>query len=51
MVARITGYEGDRIREFMDFCNFSESQVFQMNDYQLTVAIINRQREFERLDK
>lgn len=51
VVARITGYEGERLREFMDFCNLSESQVFQMNDYQLTVAIMNRQKEFERLDK
>lgn len=51
IVARITGYEADRVQKFMDYCDFSEGQVHQMNDYQLTVAILNRQREFERLDK
>jgi hypothetical protein len=49
VVARITGYEGDLVWEFMNFCNFSESHVHGMNDYQLTVAILNRQKEFERL--
>lgn len=47
VVAKITGYEGERVREFMDFCNFSDSQIYQMNDYQLAVMILNRQREFE----
>ncbi|MCF8258623.1 MAG: hypothetical protein K9J06_13795 [Flavobacteriales bacterium] len=49
VVARITGYEGEKIRDFMDFCNFSDSQVYQMNDYQITVSILSRQREFEKL--
>lgn len=49
VVARITGYEGERVREFMDFCNFSDSHIHQMNDYQLTVTILNKQREFEKI--
>lgn len=47
VVARITGYEEDKAREFMDWCRFSDSQIHQMNDYQLTILILNRQREFE----
>jgi len=47
-VARITGYEGEKARHFMDFCNFSESEIYQLNDYQLTIAILGKQREYER---
>ncbi len=49
VITRITGYEGDKALEFMNFCNFSERDVFQMNDYQLTIAILSKQREFEKL--
>lgn len=48
VVNKVTGYEGDKLFEFMNFCNFSESQIHQMNDYQLTLAILSRQREFEK---
>jgi len=48
LVTRITGYDIERVRKFMDFCNFSESDIYQYNDYQLTIAILNKQKEFER---
>lgn len=46
-VGRITGYTGNRLIEFMDYCNFSEDQIFRYSDYELTVAILNKQRSFE----
>lgn len=46
-VHRITGYEGEKLFEFMEFCNFSEEQIFRFTDYELTVAILNKQRAFE----
>lgn len=49
IVAKITGYEGEKVMEFMDFCNLSDGQIHQMTDYQITVAILNRQREFEKV--
>ncbi len=50
VVQRITGYEGEKLLEFMDFCNFSEDQIFRYSDYELTVAILNKQKAFERSD-
>ena len=50
-VGRITGYEGVRLLEFMDYCNFSENQIFSYTDYELTVAILNKQRSFERVSQ
>lgn len=49
VVGRITRYEGERLLEFMDYCNFSEDQVYRYSDYELTVAIMNKQRAFENL--
>ena len=50
IVARITGYTTEKSREFMDYCNFSEAEIFQLNDYQLTLAIMSKQKAFERLN-
>lgn len=50
VVARITGYTTEKSREFMDYCNFSEAEIFQLNDYQLTLAIMSKQKAFERLN-
>lgn len=47
VVTKVTGYEGDKLHEFMDFCNFSESQIYGFSDYELTVAILHKQRQFE----
>ncbi|MBI1287766.1 MAG: hypothetical protein GC178_09325 [Flavobacteriales bacterium] len=47
VVNRITGYEGDELHEFMDYCNFSEDQIYRYTEYELTVAILNKQRSFE----
>lgn len=47
VVAKITGYEGQVLHDFMDYCNFSESQIYGYSDYELTVAILNKQRQFE----
>ncbi len=33
----------------MNFCNFSDRDIYQMTDYQLTIAILSKQREFEKL--
>jgi hypothetical protein len=33
----------------MDYCNFSEQQIFQYTDYEITVAVLNKQRSFERI--
>lgn len=49
VVHRVTQYENERLREFMDYCNFSENQIFRYTDYELTVAILNKQRSFERI--
>lgn len=51
VVHRITGYEGERLLDFMDFCNFSEDQIFRYSEYELTVAILNKQRAFEGLNQ
>ncbi len=47
VVHRITGFENEELLEFMDYCNFSESQIYRYSDYELTVAILNKQRTFE----
>ena len=51
VVHRITGYENEQLLEFMDYCNFSEQQVYRYSDYELTVAILNKQRSFERISQ
>ena len=51
VVERTTGYTGERLYDFMEFCNFSETQIYRFTDYELTVAILNKQRSFERLDQ
>lgn len=50
-VNRITGYTGDRLVEFMDYCNFSEDQIYRYSDYELTVAILHKQKSFEETGK
>ncbi|MCB9187378.1 MAG: hypothetical protein H6601_11630 [Flavobacteriales bacterium] len=47
VVNHVTGYEGEKLLEFMDFCDFSEEQIYRFSDYELTVAILNKQRVFE----
>jgi hypothetical protein len=47
IVQRITEYEGETLLDFMEFCNFSEQQVFRYSDYELTVAILNKKKLFE----
>lgn len=49
VVYRVTGYENVRLIEFMDYCNFSEKQIFRYSDYELTAAILHKQRSFERM--
>jgi len=51
VVHRITQYEGAQLIEFMDYCNFSESQIYRYSDYELTVAILNKQKAFERISQ
>ena len=51
VVGRITGYADARLIEFMDYCNFSQSQIHRYTDYELTVAILNKQRSFERISQ
>lgn len=46
-VNRITGYDGEKLLDFMDYCNFSEDQIFRYSEYELTVAILNKQRAYE----
>jgi hypothetical protein len=46
-VNHVTGYEGEKLLEFMDYCNFSEDQIYRYSDYQLTAAILNKQKAFE----
>lgn len=48
-VQKITGYQGAQLIEFMNFCNFSEAQIYRYTDYELTVAILNKQKSFERM--
>lgn len=47
VVHRITGYEGERLLDFMDYCNLSEDQIYRYSEYELTVFIMNKQRAFE----
>lgn len=47
IVQRITKYEGETLLDFMEFCNFSEQQIFRYSDYELTVAILNKKKLFE----
>lgn len=49
VVQRITGYEEARLIEFMNYCNFSEAQIYRYSEYEITVAIMNKQRAFERV--
>ena len=49
VVHRITNYTGARLIEFMNYCNFSESQIYRYSDYELTVAVLNKQKSFERI--
>lgn len=51
VVHRITGYENTKLIEFMDYCNFSENQLFRYTDYELTVAILHKQKAFERVSQ
>ncbi|MGB0917918.1 MAG: hypothetical protein ACPGU4_10030 [Flavobacteriales bacterium] len=51
VVYRITKYEDERLIEFMNYCNFSQSQILRYSQYELTVAILNKQRAFERISK
>lgn len=46
-VNRITGYTGERLIEFMDYCNFSEDQIFRYSEYELTIAILHKKKSFE----
>lgn len=48
VVNRITGYEGEQLVAFMDYCNFSQQQIYSYNDYELTIAILNKQKAYER---
>ena len=51
VVHRITGYEEARMLEFINYCNFSDAQIFRYSEYELTVAILNKQRAFERISR
>jgi len=46
-VENITGYTGEKLHEFMDFCNFSEADIYRMSEYELTIAILNKQKSYE----
>ena len=46
-VNHITGYEGEKLLEFMDYCNFSEDQIYRYSEYELTMAILRKQKSFE----
>ena len=48
IVSHITGYEGEKLLEFMDYCNFSEEQIFRYSEYELTMAILHKQKSFDR---
>lgn len=47
VVNRITGYEGEQLAEFMNYCNLSQQQIYRYTDYELTVVILNKQRVYE----
>jgi hypothetical protein len=47
VVNRITGYEGEKLVEFMNYCNFSQEQIFRYSDYELTIAILHKQKAYE----
>ncbi|MDP6908409.1 MAG: hypothetical protein QF371_02835, partial [Flavobacteriales bacterium] len=51
IVQRITGFEDAVLSEFMDYCNFSEAQIYRYTEYELTVAILNKQKSFERINE
>ena len=47
VVNRITGYEGAKLIEFMDYCNLSERDIYRFTEYELTVYVLNKQRSFD----
>lgn len=46
-VSKVTGYSGEKLLDFMEFCNFSQSQIYRYNDYELTIAILQKQKAYE----
>ncbi|MBL4585564.1 MAG: hypothetical protein JKX84_00695 [Flavobacteriales bacterium] len=51
VVERITGYDGVKLNEFMDYCNFSENDIYRFTEYELAVMILNKQQSFERITR
>jgi len=47
VVNRITGFEGAKLHEFMDYCNLSERDIYRFTEYELTVYILNKQKSFD----
>jgi hypothetical protein len=47
IVSHITGYTGFDLYEFMDFCSFKKDFLLDATYYEITQAILVKQREFE----
>ena len=47
IVSHITGYTGFELYEFMDFCSFKKEFLLDATHYEITQAILSKQRNFE----
>ena len=47
IVSQITGYTGFELYEFMDFCSFEKYFLLDATYYEITQAILAKQKEFE----
>jgi hypothetical protein len=47
IVSHITGYTGFDLYEFMEFCSFKKDFILNATYYQITQAILVKQKEFE----
>jgi len=48
LTKEITGYSGEKLTNFMNFCNFSAAQVMLMNDYDVIMKIKRNKARYER---
>jgi hypothetical protein len=48
IVSHITGYAGFDLYEFMDFCSFKKDFLLNATYYEITQAILAKQRDFEK---
>jgi len=52
VVEKVTGFKNkEKIKELMDYCNFSDQFILHSLDYDLYVAIIKCSRSYEKKKK